>query len=43
MKKSQMWSRRSLSDAKKDDMTIDSTLWFIEKKVMDGRCPTKKI
>ena len=32
MKKRQIWTRRSLSDEKKDDMTISSTLWFVEGK-----------
>lgn len=27
-----MWMRRSLSDEEKDDMTIGSTLWFVEGK-----------
>jgi len=36
MKKGQMWIPRSLSDEKKDDMTIGSTLWFGERKVMNG-------
>ncbi len=34
MKDSQMWTRRSLSHEKKDDMNIGSTLCHVEKKVM---------
>ena len=32
MKKTQMWTSRSLSNEEKDDMTIGSILWFVEGK-----------
>lgn len=34
MNKSQVWTRRSLSDEEKDGMTIGSTLLFVEGKAM---------